>query len=299
VSTPNQDAVIAVTAARRSGTLPVTALLLCILSVQFGAGFAKHLFPVYGVALTTELRLCVGALLLLPVLRPWRLQLPLGSWPWIALFGALIGAMNFAFYSALQRIPLGIAVALEFTGPLVLAAMTSHRPGHLLWIGMAALGVVLLLPLTHTAPALDVIGVLLALLAACCWAMYMLLAQRVGVWGDEVIALALGFGALAVLPVTLAGAPHFAFTPAQLGDALMVGVFSSALPFSLEMYALTRMPTRVYGTLTSLEPAVGALMGLVILHELPTPLQAAGIAAVVAASVGMAISARTELAREP
>jgi inner membrane transporter RhtA len=279
--------------------LPAAALLVAIVSVQFGASFAKRLFPVYGVALTTELRLSVGALLLIVLLRPWRLRLPLRAWPWIALFGVVIGGMNFIFYSAMQRIPLGIAVALEFTGPLVLAALTSHRAVHLLWIGLAALGVALLLPLSHASPSLDLIGVGLALCAAACWAMYMLLAQRVGgAWGEEVIALAMGFGALAILPVTLLSAPKFSFTPAQLSDALMVGVFSSALPFSLEMYALTRMHTRVYGTLTSLEPAVGALAGLVMLHELPSALQLAGIAAVVAASVGTAISARTELARD-
>jgi inner membrane transporter RhtA len=199
-----------------------------------------------------------------------------------------------------QRIPLGIAVALEFTGPLALAALTSHRAVHLLWIGLAAIGVVLLLPLSHAAPALDPIGVLLALVAAACWALYMVLAQRVGgAWGDEVIALAIGFGALAILPVALMSAPHFSFTPLQLRDAFMVGLFSSALPFSLEMYALTRMHARVYGTLTSLEPAVGALAGLVLLHELPSTLQTAGIAAVVAASIGTAVSARSEVARDP
>jgi inner membrane transporter RhtA len=275
------------------------AMLVAILSVQLGAGFAKHLFPVLGVELTTELRLCVGALLLLPLLRPWRLSLPQRAWVSIVLLGAIIGGMNFVFYSAVQRIPLGIAVAIEFTGPLVLAAVTSHRPLHLLWVGLAALGVALFLPLSHAAPALDLTGVLLALAAACGWAAYMVLAQRVGgAWGDSVIALAIASGAVLLLPVTLVRAHPVPFTLAHMRDALLVGVLSSAVPFSLEMYALTRMPTRVYGTLASLEPAVGALMGLIVLHELPTMLQLAGIVAVTAASVGMAVSARREAVPE-
>ena len=286
------------TADSAHGALPVAAMLVAILSVNLGASFAKRLFPVFGVALTTELRLLVGALLLVPLLRPWRLRLPPRAWGPIALLGAVIAAMNFVFYSAVQRIPLGIAVALEFTGPLVVAAVASHRAVHLLWIALAALGVVLLLPLTHTAGPLDLIGVLLALLAACCWAGYMVLAQRVGgAWGDQVIALAIAWGAVLFLPVMLVQAHPVAFTLPQARDALLVGVFSSALPFSLEMYALTRMPARVYGTLTSLEPAVGALMGFMILHELPAVLQVAGIVAVTAASVGTAATARGEKAR--
>jgi inner membrane transporter RhtA len=264
--------------------------------VQLGASFAKQLFPVFGVELTTQLRLAVGALLLLPVLRPWRLRLPLRALGSIALLGAVIAGMNFMFYSAVQRIPLGIAVALEFTGPLVLAAVTSHRPLHLVWVALAAAGVVLLLPLSHSAAALDLTGVLFALLAAGGWAAYTVVAQRVGgAWGDSVIALAIAFGALLFLPVTLIRAHPVAFTPVLIGDALLVGVFSSALPFATEMYALTRMPTRVYGTLTSLEPAVGALMGFVILHELPTLLQLAGIVAVTAASAGMAVTSRRDV----
>jgi inner membrane transporter RhtA len=274
-------------------------MLVAILSVQLGASFAKHLFPVFGVELTTQLRLCVGALLLVPVLRPWRLPLTPRALGSIALLGAVIAGMNFLFYSAVQRIPLGIAVALEFTGPLVLAAVSSHRPLHLLWVALAALGVVLLLPVTHSAAALDLTGVLFALLAACGWAAYMVLAQRVGgALGDSVIALAIASGALLFLPVTLMRAHPVAFTPGEIGDALLMGVFSSALPFSMEMYALTRMSTRVYSTLTSLEPAVGALIGFMVLHELPTMLQLAGIVAVTAASAGTAVTARRQAVPE-
>lgn len=284
-------------AARTHSPLPLIAMLISILSVQAGAGFAKRLFPAFGVELTTELRLFIGALLLMPLLRPWRQALPARAWGPIALLGAVIAAMNYTFYSAVQRIPLGIAVALEFLGPLVLAAVTSHRAVHLLWVGLAALGVVLLLPLSSGAAHLDPTGVLLALVAACGWAAYMVVAQRVGGrWGDTVIALAIAIGAVVFLPVALLRGHPVAFTAGNVGDAFLVGLFSSAVPFSLEMYALTRMHTRVYGTLTSLEPAVGALMGLLMLHELPTALQMAGILAVTCASVGTTFSARREVA---
>ena len=273
--------------------LPLAALLVTIFSVQFGASFAKRLFPLFGVEMTTALRLCLGTLLLLPVLRPWRLRLPPRAWPALLLFGAVLAAMNLSFYLAIQRIPLGIAVALEFTGPLTLAALTSHRPAHLAWVALAALGVLLLLPLTRSAPALNLTGVLLALGAACAWALYTLLGQRIGAaWGTGVITLSMAAGGLLLLPVALLRPHHLILAPRELGDALMVGLFSSALPYPLELFALTRMSTRVYGTLTSLEPAVGALMGLLVLRELPTAIQLTGIAAVMAASVGVATSER-------
>ncbi|HTY49683.1 MAG TPA: EamA family transporter [Steroidobacteraceae bacterium] len=267
---------------------------MTIFSVQFGAGFAKRLFPLFGVEMTTALRLCVGALLLLPVLRPWRLRLPRRAWPAILLFGAVLAGMNLSFYLAIQRIPLGIAVALEFTGPLTLAALTSRRPIHLLWVGLAALGVLLLLPLSHSAPSLDLTGVLLALGAACAWALYTVLGQRIGAaWGTPVITFSMAAGGLLLLPVALLRPHHFGFAPRELGDALMVGLFSSALPYPLELFALARISTRAYGTLTSLEPAVGTLMGLLVLRELPTAVQLAGIAAVVAASVGTTTAGRS------
>jgi inner membrane transporter RhtA len=273
--------------------MPLAALLVAMVSVQLGAGFAKQLFPVFGVELTTALRLCVGALLMLPVLQPWRLRLPGRAWLAILFFGAVIAGMNLLFYSALQRIPLGVAVALEFTGPLGLAALTSHRAIHLVWVGLAALGVLILLPLWHSTHALDLTGALLALGAAGAWALYTVLAQRIGgLWGTPIIALAIAAGGALLLPFALIRAPHVAFTPLKIGDTLMVGLLSSAIPFSLEMFALTRMSTRVYGTLTSLEPALGTLMGLLVLQELPTALQLAGIAAVMAASVGTAVSTR-------
>ncbi len=210
------------------------------------------------------------------------------------LFSGLLGAMNLCFYLAVQRIPLGIAVALEFIGPLGLAVCLSHRRRDLVWVALAIFGLVLLLPIVQAfhrdTPALDVMGIVFALLAAACWAAYSLVARRIGnSQGKGVIALAMIIAAVLVLPAAIVQPGTISITPALVGAAVVMALFSSALPFSLEMIALTGMPTRVYGTFTSLEPALGTLMGLIVLRELPTTTQLVGIAAIIAASLGTAL----------
>lgn len=279
----------------RSGRfLPYGALLVTIMSVQFGAAFSKQLFPLLGVERTTFLRLGLGALLLAPVLKPWKLRVPRQQWPLLLLYSAVLAGMNLCFYLAVQRIPLGIAVALEFIGPLGLAVCLSHRRMDLLWVALAVIGLSLLLPIGaafhHDAQPLNPVGILFALLAAAGWAAYSLLARQLGnAQGKGIIALAMAIGAVLLLPVAALQAGTVSITPHLAGVALVMALFSSALPFSLEMIALTGMPIRVYGTFTSLEPAMGALMGLLVLRELPTSAQLIGIAAIVVASLGAAI----------
>ena len=197
--------------------------------------------------------------------------------------------MNFCFYLALQRIPLGVAVALEFIGPLGLAVSLSHRRLDLLWVALAVLGLLLLLPLKLHDQALDPLGVMFALLAAAFWATYSLLARRIGTQhGTGIIGLAMVIAALLALPLAGWQPGSVTMTPYLWFAALVMALFSSALPYPLEMIALTGMPIRVYGTFTSLEPALGTLMGLLVLRELPSATQLAGIAAIVAASLGAA-----------
>jgi inner membrane transporter RhtA len=277
-------------AAWRRRVLPFAALLLAMVSVQFGAAFSKQLFPVLGVERTTFLRLALGATLLAPVLRPWRMRVPAGQWPLLALYSLVLGSMNLCFYLAIRRIPLGIAVALEFIGPLGLAVSLSHRRVDLLWVALAVTGLLLLLPLAPHAVQVDPLGILCALAAAALWAAYSLLARRIGTeQGAGIIGFAMAIAAIVMLPVAAVQPGPFAMTPHLALVALVMALFSSALPFSLEMIALTGMPIRVYGTFTSLEPALGTLMGLVVLHELPSATQLAGIAAIVAASLGTAV----------
>lgn len=273
---------------------PFAALLVTMVSVQFGAAFSKQLFPLLGVERTTFVRLGLGALLLAPILKPWNMRVARRQWPLLLAYSAALGAMNLCFYLAVQRIPLGIAVALEFIGPLGLAISMSHRRIDLLWVALAIFGLSLLLPVAQVfhrgARPLDGFGVLFALLAAGLWAAYGLLARRIGnSQGNGIIGLAMAIAALLVLPLAVLQPGTISVTPHLAMAALVMALFSSALPFSLEMIALTGMPIRVYGTFTSLEPALGTLMGLIVLAELPTTAQLLGIAAIVAASLGTAL----------
>jgi inner membrane transporter RhtA len=286
--------VTAVPQGRYGRLLPFAALLVTMVSVQFGAAFSKQLFPVLGVERATFVRLGLGALLLAPVLKPWNLRVPRQHWPLLLLYSAVLGAMNLCFYLAVARIPLGIAVALEFIGPLGLAICLSHRRRDLLWVALAIFGLSLLLPVAQVfhrgAQPLNGVGVLFGLLAAGCWAAYSLLARRIGSnQGNRIIALAMPIAALLVLPAAVLQPGTILITPHLAVGALVMALFSSALPFSLEMIALTGMPIRVYGTFTSLEPALGTLMGLIVLAELPSAGQLVGIAAIIAASLGTAI----------
>ncbi|BCM18638.1 EamA family transporter [Mesorhizobium sp. J8] len=275
------------------GAMPVLGLLGAMLSVQVGAAFAKGLFPVLGSEGTTMLRLAIGALMLAVVLRPWKV---LPSWknlPWLAAYGVTVCAMNMLFYAALQRIPLGICVALEFTGPLFVATLGSRRLLDLVWVALAVVGIVLLSPFAGVSRGLDLLGVALALAAGACWGLYIIFAQKAGAeLGVRTSAYGMAIAAVLALPFGFNAAQAYLTDPHVMAGAAVVGLFSSALPFYLEMLVLARMPAKVYGMLVCLEPAGGALTGFLFLHEKLSPLQCAGIAAVIAAAFGAAVAAR-------
>ncbi len=287
------------TDARATGSLllPVLALLGAIVSVQYGATLAKGLFIAVGAEGTTALRLVAGALILCTVMRPWRVKLNRRIMPALAGYGVTLAAMNLLFYLSLRTVPLGIAVALEFTGPLLVATLSSRRKIDFVWIALAVAGIALLSPPLHSDHAVDPVGALMALGAGGAWALYIVFGQRAGgALGYQTTALGMSLAAVLILPVGIAHAGAALVQPRILISAVAVGLFSSALPFSLEMIALTVMPARVYGTLTSLEPASAALMGLIFLGEVPTLSQWAGIAVVVVAALGAALTMRTPAA---
>ena len=199
--------------------------------------------------------------------------------------------MNLLFFEAIATIPLGIAVAVEFLGPLCVATLSSRRGQDFGWIGLAVLGLAALLVPSGVQHALDPMGVLFALGAAAAWALYMFTGRRAGqAAGPYAASLGMIIAAVLVLPIGILHAGALLLRPSILLTAVGVGLFSSALPFSLEMVALTRLPARVYGTLTSLEPALGALMGLLLLQQALSLRQWAGIAAVVVAASCAALS---------
>ena len=273
--------------------LPVAALVGAMLSIQYGATRAEALFGAVGAQGTTALRLAVAALMLGVAMRPWRAWPPARVLPALLGYGAALGAMNLCFYMALRTIPLGVAVAVEFLGPLAVATASSRRRIDIIWIGLALAGIVLLTPSVHGPRALDPVGVGYAFCAGVLWGFYIVFGQRAGaVLGARTAAFGTVIAAVVVLPVGIAHAGAALLAPKILLGALAVGLFSSALPYSLEMVALTRMKATLYGTLTSLEPAVGALMGLMILGERLSLVQWSGIGVVVVAALGAALSVR-------
>jgi inner membrane transporter RhtA len=265
---------------------PVLLVLLAISSVQFGSALAKGLFDEIGPGGTVFLRLLFAAVVLMAVWRPSPRGRTRGDLLLVALFGLVLACMNLSFYAALDRIPLGAAVTFEFVGPLGVAVAGSRRALDLLWVALAAAGILLLSELG--AGGLDALGIALALLAGAFWAAYILLTARVGrrYQGADGLALAMVVGALVSVPVGVAEAGSELLVPWILAVGLAVAVLSSAIPYALEMEALRRMPTGVFGVLMSLEPAAAALAGYVVLGEGLVAREIVAILLVVAASAG-------------
>lgn len=266
----------------------IGSVLLAMVAIQSGASIAKQLFPLIGPEGTTALRIGFAAAVLWLVFRPWR-AMPKGQeWQSVIIYGLCLGGMNILFYLAIERIPLGIAVALEFTGPLAVALFGSKRKSDLFWVSCALAGIVLLLPDVTSAQGLDITGVLLALAAGACWAGYILFGTRTGkqVSGGVTVALGMTVAAIVLMPIgaVTQGLALISWEVLPLG--LLVAVLSSALPYSLEMIALRNMPTQTFSVLMSLEPAIGALAGVVLLSEQLTLPQWAAIGLVVIASIG-------------
>jgi inner membrane transporter RhtA len=256
-----------------------------IASVQLGATVARHLFASLGPTGTVFLRVGFGACILLAIARPRWPRFDARQWRSVVLFGLIVAGMNLSFYQAIARIPLGIAVTIEFLGPLGVAIAGSRRGLDFAWAFMAAAGVGLLsFGGGHVTPA----GVLFALGAAAGWAAYIVMSQRVGtlVPGPDGLAFALALGGLALLPFGIAGAGARLLDLRNLGGGLVVAILSSAIPFSLEFAALRRLSRQVFGILMSLEPAMGAAAGLFFLGQrLSFPVLIA-IALVMVASAG-------------
>lgn len=288
-------------ASRLSSPLyPVVLLMIAMVSMQGGAALAKSLFPAVGAPGTAALRLLFSALMLLAYFRPWRLRLAPSGWRLIVAYGLALGAMNLLFYLSLRTIPLGIAVALEFSGPLAVALLASRRLADFGWIALAAAGLLLLVPHGADIRTLDPAGMAYALAAGLCWALYIVFGRRAALrHGTHSVALAACVAAAAVLPFGLAHAGPGMFAPAILPLAIGVAILSSSLPYALEITVLARMPVRTFGTLLSLEPVFAALSGLVFLGEALTLMQWAAVAAIVAASAGITAGSRPAPPRQP
>ncbi|CAM6054839.1 unnamed protein product [Sphagnum tenellum] len=280
---------------KASPLLSIATLLTAMVSIQYGATFAKKLFPLIGPVGSTGVRLTLATVILFMVWKPWRgPRLKRSEIKAIGLYGVSLGWMNLLFYEALVRIPLGPAVALEFTGPLSVALLLSRKKKDFLWVTLAAIGLLLLLP-TGGTMGLDLIGCAFALGAGGCWAMYILFGQKAGsssLSGGRITALGMFAATLVILPVALFQEGLKLFQPSFLPLALAVALLSSAIPYTLEMSVLKKMPAKTFGILMSLEPAIAATLGLIFLSEKLYLSQIFAIASIMAASLGSALSNR-------
>lgn len=273
--------------------LSVAALIGGMASLSIGASFAKGLISVAGAQGAVTFRVVIAALILLTLWRPWRLQLSWRNAGVIILYGASLGALNLLFYMSIRSIPIGIAVAIQFMGPLTVAIVTSRRAAHLVWIVFAVVGLLMLLPLARTGPGLDTTGVAYALGAAVCWALYIVFGKMTaGAHPGQATALGMTIASMIVLPFGIAHAGTMLFEPSLLQAGVAVAILSSAVPHSLNMVALRQLPKRTYSIMLSLEPAMSALAAAVVLSERLTVVQSLAIGCIIIASIGSTATAR-------
>ena len=280
--------------------MPYLALFVGMVSLAVGTSYAKQLFPVIGAEGTSTLRVGLSALVLVAIWRPWRFRLTRADAGRVLVYGLVLGLMNLSFYMSLRTIPLGLAIAIEFSGPLVLALIHARRVIHFVWIGCAVAGLGMLLPIWSGAHALDPVGVAFAAAAGLFWALYIVFGKRLShMHAGQSVALGMSTAALVIIPFGVATAGVNLLLPSVLIIGLCVALASSALPYSLEMIALRHIPKRTFGVLLSAEPAIGALAGLVLLHEQLSSLQWLAIACIVIASVGAILTTGKDEAPAP
>ncbi|GGJ32856.1 EamA family transporter [Deinococcus roseus] len=272
---------------------PVPAALTAMLSIQAGAAVAKGLFATIGALGTTSLRLALAALILGAIHQKALRSLDVQGWKAILPYGLVLGMMNLTFYQSVQHLPLGLAVTIEFIGPLGVAVFSSRKPMDYLWAVLAGLGILLISP---WAPGsrVSLIGIFWAVLAGVFWGLYIVMGQRVlrQVSSRQAVAGGMLIACLLPLPLGLFTTGAKLFEPSILLFGLMVAVLSSALPYSLEMVALKALPARTFGILMSVEPAIAAVLGLLLLQEHLTPLQWVAVVCVIGASIGSTLGSR-------
>ncbi|MFC3395963.1 threonine/homoserine exporter RhtA [Brenneria rubrifaciens] len=278
---------------RVSILLSVLLLIVSMVSVQSGAALAKSLFPVIGAPGITALRLGIGTLILCAIFKPWRVRFNSNRLPLI-VYGLTLGGMNFLFYLSLRTIPLGIAVALEFIGPLTVAMSLSRRLIDFLWVILTMLGLWFLLPLGRDTGNIEMTGVLCALGAGTCWALYILYGKKAGLnHGSGTVAIGSLIAAIIFCPIGIIYSEPALFSLSILPLGIAVAILSTALPYSLEMLALTRLPARSFSTLMSMEPAMAAISGLLFLNEHLSFIQWIALLFIITASIGTTMTIKT------
>jgi len=271
---------------------PIYAVLLAIISVQCGAAIAKTLFPTIGAAGTASIRIGISAIILLLAYRPNLKNITPQQWKIVIPYGLSLGAMNLIFYLAIERIPIGLAVTLEFIGPLLVAIIGSKRLVDYCWVLLAAVGIALIAPWTNN--RMDYLGVLFALLAGGLWASYIVLGGKISKIMNDGQAVSTGmlFAALLILPFGFYENGLANLTPKLFGMGIALALLSSAIPFTLEMKALGQLPPRTFSILMSLEPAAASICAFIFLGEDLKFYEIMAVVCVVIASAGSTLTAK-------
>jgi inner membrane transporter RhtA len=283
--------------AQRAIALPSLAILAAQVSVNLGASIGKSLFAEVGPEGVVALRAIIATSILFAAVRPWTARPTKAQAGWLVLYGLALGGMNLSIYEAFARIPIGLAVAIEIAGPFAVVLLTSRTRQDFLWLALAAAGLLLLTPWPDAEAPLDPLGVAAALVAAACWALYIVFgrqASRIG--AKTAVSLGMIVACLVTAPVGVHVAGARLLQPHVLMLGLVVALLSSAIPYVLEMIALERIDSRAFGVVISCAPAVAALMGFLVLGERLTGLQALAIALMVTASAGCSLTRRVRAA---
>ena len=269
-------------------------LLIAMISMQSSGSFAKYLFGQFPILTVSAMRLLLGAVILALIFKIWQIHFKQIKWPAILSYGLALAGMNLLFYLSIDRLPLGIAVAFEFIGPLSVALFYARQKFDFVWVGLAILGLILLFPFDQAAQSLDPVGILFALSAGACWALYIVAGQKPsGVSGNHTVCLGMLVGMLVLMPIALfAGIPAHTFEPISLLYFMALAVLASALPFTLEMIALRNLTALSFGTLMSLEPAIAALSGFIFLGETLLWTQWLALATIISASIGCTVTSQ-------
>ena len=272
----------------------IVLLFIAMISMQSSGALAKTLFDQFPVITISAMRLLLGSLILAVIFKIWQVNFKQVKWSSIISYGIALAGMNALFYLSIHRIPLGIAVAFEFIGPLSVALFHARQKFDFIWVGLAILGLVLLFPFDQAKQTLDPIGIAFALAAGTCWALYIIAGQRPsGVSGNHTVCLGMFVGMLCLMPIALfSGMPLKVFEPSNLIYFIALAILASALPFSLEMIALRNLSALSFGTLMSLEPAIAAFSGFIFLNEQLLWTQWLALATIISASIGCTLTAQ-------
>ena len=263
-------------------------LLIAMVSMQSSGALAKSLFTQFPVLTISAMRLMLGALILAIIFQAWKINFKQVKWSAIISYGIALAGMNALFYLSIQRLPLGIAVSFEFIGPLSVALYYARQKFDFIWVGLAIIGLILLFPFQQASQSLDLIGIVFALGAGACWALYIVAGQKPsGVSGNHTVCLGMFIGMLCLMPIALiSGMSSNVFQPSNLMYFIALAALASALPFTLEMIALRNLTALSFGTLMSVEPAIAAFSGFIFLGEQLAWNQWLALATIITASIG-------------